>query len=384
MNRGAAPRIAFVSTMAGSPWGGSEVLWHGTALCLQRSGLDVQASVYDWSREHPAVREMEHAGVAVQFRARHPSRLQRLARRLRREDADWDVDARWLRGTGADLVVFSQGYPLDGLGWMTTSRRLGMRYATIVQAAGEWCWPDDAMRLRMLEAYTHSRPTCFVSKANLECVQSQLGMRMHDARIVCNPWHPSASEAVEWPEDDGITRIACVARLDPKSKGQDLLLRVLAQEKWRQRPLQLGLFGEGPCMASLRGMADTLGITHVVFHGRSDDIASIWRRHHALVLPSRYEGMPLAILEAMRCARPVITTDVAGNAAHVRDEWNGFVAAAPTVGHLDDALERAWSMRAEWKTMGVRARGDIVASVPPDPFRACATALLESIGHRLP
>lgn len=384
MNGGAAARIAFVSTMAGSPWGGSEVLWHGTALFLRRSGLDVQASVYDWSRKHPAVREMEHAGIATRFRIRHPSRLQRLASRLRSTDADGDADERWLRGIGADLVVISQGYPLDGLGWMTACRRLGIRYATIVQAAGEWCWPDDATRVRMLEAYTHSKPTCFVSKANLDCIQSQLGMRLPDAQIVCNPWHPAAHAAVEWPDDEGITRIACVARLDPKSKGQDLLLRVLAQESWRQRPLQLGFFGEGPCMASLRGMADALSIPHVVFHGRSDDIPSVWRRHHALVLPSRYEGMPLAILEAMRCARPVITTDVAGNAEHVRDGWNGFVASAPTAGHLDNALERAWSMRAEWKTMGVRARSDILASVPENPFQACASVLLESIGHRLP
>jgi glycosyltransferase involved in cell wall biosynthesis len=236
----------------------------------------------------------------------------------------------------------------------------------------------------MREAYARSRPACFVSRENLECVEAQLGMRLPDARIICNPWHRSADAAVPWPDDDHFAEIACVARLDPKSKGQDLLLRVMSQEKWKQRPVRIHLYGHGPCMASLTELSEMLGLKNTVFHGRTDDIAAVWRRNHAMILPSRYEGMPLAILEAMRCARPVITTDVAGNAEHVRDGWNGFVAAAPTVGLIDDALERAWSARSEWELMGQRARHDILSSVPENPYEAFASALLESIGYHLP
>jgi glycosyltransferase involved in cell wall biosynthesis len=386
MTRSSLPRIAFVTSMAGSPWGGSEVLWHGAALHMNRCGLNVQASVHNWSYDYPAVRELAQAGIPIHSRMRQKRLLPRLldrGRQLVSADCDPSVDERWLRQTGADLVVVSQGYPLDGIGWMTACKRLGIRYATVVQAAGEWYWPDDVMRSRMREAYAHSRPACFVSKANLECVELQLGMRLSDAKIVCNPWHRSADAAVRWPDDDGFAEMACVARLDPKSKGQDLLLRVMSQDKWKQRPLRIHLYGHGPCKASLMGLSEMLGLKNTFFHGRTDDIAAVWRRSHAMILPSRYEGMPLAILEAMRCARPVITTDVAGNAEHVRDGWNGFVAAAPTVGLIDEALERAWSARSEWQLMGERARYDILSSVPENPFKAFASVLLESIGCRL-
>ena len=56
----------------------------------------------------------------------------------------------------------------------------------------------------------------------------------------------------------------------------------------------------------------------------------IWAEHHALVLPSRFEGMPLVVVEAMLCGRPCIVTDVGGNAELIRDGINGFLAKAPT------------------------------------------------------
>jgi glycosyltransferase involved in cell wall biosynthesis len=77
--------------------------------------------------------------------------------------------------------------------------------------------------------------------------------------------------------------------------------------------------------------------------------------------------MPLAVVETMICHRPAIVTDVAGNRELVRDGINGFLAGAPTVALLDEAMNRAWSHRSDLKQMGSIAGADVRRWVSSDP-----------------
>jgi glycosyltransferase involved in cell wall biosynthesis len=100
------------------------------------------------------------------------------------------------------------------------------------------------------------------------------------------------------------------------------------------------------------------------------------------VLPSRYEGMPLALVEAMLCGRTCVVTDVAGHRELVRDGINGFLAKAPTVELLDSAMNRLWDARCELKQMGSSAAEDVrrwVSSDPVGDFVRELTTLLDSI-----
>lgn len=104
---------------------------------------------------------------------------------------------------------------------------------------------------------------------------------------------------------DGPPLLVCVGRLS-RQKGQDVLL-----EAWRaMRPgtARLALVGSGPEEARLRGAAPA----GVLFAGAADDVRPWIHAADAVVLPSRWEGMALAPLEAMACGRPVVMTDVAG------------------------------------------------------------------------
>jgi glycosyltransferase involved in cell wall biosynthesis len=104
-------------------------------------------------------------------------------------------------------------------------------------------------------------------------------------------------------------------------------------------------------------------------------VEDVWREHHALALPSRSEGLPLALLEAMLCGRPAVVTDVGGNAEAITDGVSGFLADAPTVGAFDEALERAWERRADWSRMGRAAAAAARAIVPADAGRELAGEL---------
>jgi glycosyltransferase involved in cell wall biosynthesis len=98
------------------------------------------------------------------------------------------------------------------------------------------------------------------------------------------------------------------------------------------------------------------------------DVAGIWDRNHLLLLPSRFEGLPLALVEAMWCGRPAVVTDAGGNAELCVDGETGFVAAAPMVGLYEQALARAWERRDTWKDMGKAARERVARVLPEDPI----------------
>jgi glycosyltransferase involved in cell wall biosynthesis len=163
--------------------------------------------------------------------------------------------------------------------------------------------------------------------------------------------------------------------LEVITKGQDLLLEVMGLPHWRQRNVQISLIGKGVNERVLRQRAEQLKLTSIEFSGYSNDIEEVWSKHHALVLPSRQEGMPLTLVEAMLCARSVIVTDVGGNRELVQDGINGFLAKAPTVELLDEAIGRAWESRSRLREMGERAASDVRKWVSKDPSEEFAQEL---------
>lgn len=101
--------------------------------------------------------------------------------------------------------------------------------------------------------------------------------------------------------------VVCMGRLCHQ-KGQDILLRAWPEVTARVPGARLALVGDGPAAAELRGNAPE----GVEFPGATDDPASWYAAARLVVAPSRWEGMALAPLEAMACARPVLISEVAG------------------------------------------------------------------------
>ncbi|MFE3285984.1 glycosyltransferase, partial [Streptomyces sp. NPDC059233] len=102
----------------------------------------------------------------------------------------------------------------------------------------------------------------------------------------------------------------CVGRLC-QQKGQDVLLRAWPELLATVPGARLALVGDGPDAERLRRTAALSG-TRVLFAGAARDIRPWLRAADLVVLPSRWEGMALAPLEAMACGRPVLVSDVSG------------------------------------------------------------------------
>lgn len=392
------PKTILFITSCPLAWGGSEELWAGAALQLRQRGHRVIAGrsqpVAHW-RQHPKWAALRQAGIEVGafgvpafFRAL-PDACQRYAPPL----APFCFSLRnralalAMRRLGVDLVVISQGNTFDGMDWVDLpliARSAKKPYALVCQKNTEADWPLDVVCTRAKEHFRLAAGAFFVSQHNLTLAENMLGLELENAEVVRNPFLIQTSQPLPWPEPAaGVFQLACVGRLWPREKGQDLLLAVLALEKWRSRPLQVNFFGEGPMAESLASLAAHHRLTNVRFCGFSSDITEVWKTHHALVLPSRAEGLPLAQVEAMICGRPAIMTPAGGAGEIVEDGVTGFMAHAITAEALDDALERAWQRRHEWRDIGLRAAASIRHHFPPDPGAAFADKLEALLGSKI-
>lgn len=110
----------------------------------------------------------------------------------------------------------------------------------------------------------------------------------------------------------GRRAILFVGRLDPQ-KGLTDLLTAAPRFLDRLPKHDLVLVGDGPLSHALRLQASALGIgDRVHFGGWRDDVPSVMAASDLFVLPSHWEGMPNALLEAMGSALPVVATSVEG------------------------------------------------------------------------
>jgi glycosyltransferase involved in cell wall biosynthesis len=364
--------------MSGVPWGGSEELWSRAALRLKEQGHQVTASVVWWPELSGNLLELERRGIKLEKRKPgRPNFSSRVWRRVKSQILiEEEKEFQWLRLRRPDLVVISQGGNVDGVDWMNFCGKAALPFVSIVQCNVDWWFPEDEYVDRMAQAYRSAQSVYFVSRHNLNCLECQIGEQLPNASIVWNPCNVSLAQPPAWPQEDGEWKLACVARLDPGAKGQDTLLRVLALDRWQDRPVEVNFYGGGTRERLLKKLAASLQLENVQFHGHVADPSLIWHHNHLLVLPSRCEGLPLALVEAMWCARPAVVTNVGGNAEICVDGETGFVAEAPTVDSFGKALEHAWERRQEWQAMGQRARRRAELVVPRDPVGDFCNRLL--------
>lgn len=372
-------KFAFVSANQGG--GGSEELWVQTAGRLRSMGHAVMALTEWKAGAQRRVRQLETLGVthrSLDLSGRW-ALVNKALERLTRQ-APWSD--RFMKAMldvfKPDLVVFNSGTLVDGIPLLEIIHAERQPCVVVTHLVSTDNWPDDVLAEKIHRTYSSALEACFVSEHNRELCVRQTGRRLANSCIVRNPFLVCGA-AIPMPElnADTTVRLALPARLHPKTKGHDMLFDVLARPEWRERKIEVSLFGAGGCEKTLRALCQEMGIgDKVAFAGHVDDMNEVWRQHHALILPSRHEGLPIAQIEAMLSGRAVIGTPAGGIAEMIEPGRTGFLAAACETNALHAAMEEAWSQRERWGAMGEEGRRLVQARIPAEPVTTWADHLL--------
>jgi len=320
-------RILYVDT--GRSFGGAEQITLSLATSFAASGAEVKCVTVPGAE---LFRERLHQGGVETLELEEVDRLSRI-RPLAAEVArfrphvlhihrTWPLSDRYAslaaRGRGRTRVVTTEHVRFEGCGlrdrWI---KRCTARFDETIIAVSR------AVRESLIR-YWRIAPTRITVVEN--------GIDTDRFRRV------GARPGEKDPFPPGCThRIGAVGRLEVQ-KGMDVLIQAMARLRDELPGAFLLIVGEGSCRADLEQQVDRLGLGESVrFAGSVSDVLPILSRLDLFVLPSRWEGLPLTLLEAMAAGTPVVATAVEGTVEVLRDGKEGWVVPVENA----EALARA-------------------------------------------
>ncbi len=199
--------------------------------------------------------------------------------------------------------------------------------------------------------------------------------------VIANPLNSSVLASGEYLYRSVCSRLIMVGRLCA-DKNYPLAFEALKQAEKVVSELTLEIYGEGELEGELASLAVQLGIQNKIgFKGWLDDIVSAYRENDLFLITSDSEGLPNALLEAMGCGLPCITTDCfVGAADLIENGVTGLLVPVNDVNALSDAIVKVCTMPLEERMdMGRKARRFVTENYNAERIAGQWLALMESL-----
>lgn len=344
--RSAPMRVALLVTRS-DVFGGAVVHVRDLARGLAREGHDVRVFI---GGDGPMVDHLRGAGL-------HVTTLRHLVRNINPA-----ADARAVReliGTLGDHVPdLVHGHTAKaGLLARMAARRLRV---PAVYTPHAWPFMDGvppaarAVYLQ-IERAAARLPASIINVCDYERAHAMdAGVGAHDQHHVVHNGVADVPSELRASPTGGTPHLVVAARFEPQ-KDHVTLVRALAgiaDTDWR-----CTLLGDGRTRPQVRRLVERLGLARRVdMPGEVDDVVERLAQSHAVVLPSRWEALPLVLLEAMRAGLPTVATDVGGVREAVRNAETGLLVRRGDVGSLADGLRTLVQRHDLRAGMGAAAR----------------------------
>jgi glycosyltransferase involved in cell wall biosynthesis len=194
---------------------------------------------------------------------------------------------------------------------------------------------------------------------------------------------PSAEERAARRGEFGFTAddvvFVALGSLKP-IKRIDLLLRAASFAMKKNSQVRVLLVGDGPDRAMLEALANELGIApRVTFAGLRSDASTVIKAADALVISSRSEAFPKAVLEAMSTGLPVIATDVGSVREMVEDGASAMVVPGGDETALASAIESMAASSDKRAASGARGREIVMQKFTIEKMCAAREQLFDSL-----
>ncbi|MDS0281592.1 glycosyltransferase [Haloarcula onubensis] len=175
---------------------------------------------------------------------------------------------------------------------------------------------DRATAALAARVYPYADDVVGVSEGVAKTVVEHTGVDPDGTTVLNNPIdiaaiQSGATESVEeaWLDDPEIDPIVAVGRLKA-SKDFATLLRAFARLRERRPSTRLVIVGKGTERDTLESLADDLGVADTVtFTGYTDNPYAYMGRASVFAMPSKVEGLPTVLIEALACGCPIVSTD---------------------------------------------------------------------------
>ncbi len=331
--------------IAPGPIAGAEKSVLASVRALQDADCDVSLAAIKEARK-PELGESfsrlaEENGIeCAEFEAR--GRLDtRLMNRLRR-----------VIGAGGYTVIHAHGF--KALAYVSAVRREGT--ALIATYHGATAHNTVARIYEWIEWALYQQLDClFVVSDGAREALNRRGKLRCQAAIVPNILFDALPEPTE-TEEKGATdplELLYLGRLSIE-KGADVLIDALSHMP-ASCGTRLTVLGDGPLRPELERATQKKGLgDRVVFKGFQPNIADYLSRCDALVMPSRTEGLPMALIEAAVIGKPVIASRVGGIPDIVQPERNGLLVPPDRPDKLARAIEQLADARYRFALESVR------------------------------
>lgn len=249
--------------------------------------------------------------------------------------------AKVLADVAPDGVHVICGSPQSCLGLREVAAARGCPTVITEQQIDDRLVLTDLAEARIRASYAAARHVVFVSEGNRLTMERLIGLDGVATSVIPNGVDVAriAKRAAAFPPRAriGAASVLTAARFAPE-KCLDVLVRAVSALP----PSLVGrvdLCGDGPERDALARLVTELELgTRVIIRPWTDDVVGLMAVHDLFVLPSRAEGMPYVVLEAMAAGIPVVATDVAGTAEALASGAAGLLARQQDAAALAAAI----------------------------------------------